>query len=242
MKKNDLHVLYSKQSASVFTLAAIGLTVSSALVFLTSAVSDMNTVASVIFQFFSVAFMIFAYVMTVKGFSFVNKECRLDEKNEYYYFGKNMMIFSVLSVVLSVIFEIIAFVLYVMLSVYKDADSLSAADTAAASNIKVLASVVVIAVQLVSIAMPYIFYMWHIHKTGKKDNRLTSLSLVTMLLMVVQSAIVILNAVYSMRGAETGFLSSFAEILKVIEYLMLTVFFIYQKKSLAPTAELKIEE
>ena len=60
MKKNDLHVLYSKQSASVFTLAAIGLTVSSALVFLTSAVSDMNTVASVIFQFFCRAVLHFA--------------------------------------------------------------------------------------------------------------------------------------------------------------------------------------
>ena len=242
MKKTDLHSQYTNQSATIFTSAAIGLTVSSALVFLTSSVSDLNTVAGVIFQVISIGFMIFAYVMSIKGFTVIDKTCRLDEKNEHYYFGRNLKVFSILSVVLSVVFEIIAFALFAMLSVYKEAGKLSADDAAAAATLKVLASIVVIAAQLVSIAMPYIFYMWHIHKTAEKGNKLASFSLIAMLIMAVQSAIVILNAVYSMRGGDTAFLSSFAEILKVIEYLVLTVFFVFQKKSLVPAPELKIEE
>ena len=66
MKKTDLHSQYTNQSATIFTSAAIGLTVSSALVFLTSSVSNLNTVAGVIFQVVSIGFMIFAYVSRIR--------------------------------------------------------------------------------------------------------------------------------------------------------------------------------
>lgn len=243
MKKDELVRQIDTKATSVFITASVGLTAASALVYFTNAASGMNGIVKVIFQAASIAFMVFAYVMTVKGFSAVNKSCKLNEKNEYYYFGKNMTIFSILSIILSIIAEIIVFMLYIMLSVYKnDAENLTPDDTAAAGNLRIITSIVVIAAQLVSIAMPYIFYMWHIHKISPKADRVGNFALFTMFVMIVQSAIVVLNSAYSIKGGDTSFLSSFAEILKVIEYLVLTVFFVFRKKSLAPVSELKIEE
>lgn len=242
MKKKDLVIRLDSQATGIFAVSAVGLTSSAVLVYLTSAISSMNSVVSVIFQAVSVAFMIFAYVMTVKGFTVVNKACKLSETNEYYYFGRNMTVFSILSIVLSVIFEVAAFVLYMMLSMYSDAQALTPEDMTAAGNLRTITAIVVIAAQLVSISMPYIFYMWHIHKLVDKSDRIGTFALFTMFVMLVQTGIVILNSVYSVRGGDTSFLSSFAEILKVIEYLNLAIFFAVRKKKLQPVNELRIEE
>lgn len=242
MKKEELVKQIEFKAASIFVSASVGLAVASALAYITSAVSSINDIVQMIFQILSVAFMIFAYVMTVKGFSSVNKSCKLSEANENYYFGKNMMIFSILSIVLSIVLEIVAFMLYMMLSVYKNAESLTPQEVAAAGNLKIITAVVVIAVQLVSVSMPYIFYMWNIHKTTPKTNSIDSFALFTMFVMIVRTAIGILNAIYSIKGGDTSFLSSFAEILKVAQYLLLTVFFVVRRKSLVTVNELKIEE
>lgn len=243
MKKDALMLQHNTKATSMFITASVGLTASSVLVFIANTASQMNGVVSAVFQVISTVFMIFAYVMTVRGFVSVDKAYRLDEKSEYYYFGKNMTIFSILSIVLSVIAEIVLFILYIMLSVYKnDADVLTPDDMAAAGNLRVITSIIVIVAQLVTIAMPYIFYMWHIHKNAAKSDKMGSFALFTMFVMIVQSAIVILNSAYSIKGGDTSFLSSFAEILKVVEYLVLTLFFVFRKKSLVPVSELKIEE
>lgn len=242
MKKNDLVIGLDSKATGIFTSAAVGLTASAVLVYLTSAINNINSVVNAVFQAVSVVFMIFAYVMTVKGFRTVDKSCRLSEKNEHYYFGRNMTVFAILSVVLSVIFELVASVLYMMLSAYKNADVLTPADTAAAGNLRTIASIAVIAAQLVSISMPYIFYMWHIHKFAPKADKTATFALLAMFVMIVQTSIVVLNSVYSIRGGDTSFLSSFAEILKVVEYLVLAVFFVVRKKSLVSVNELEVEE
>ena len=242
MKKVEIAKQFDFNATTVFLAASVALASSAALTYIVSALGSMNSTVKMIFQIMSVVFMIFAYVMTVKGFSVVNKACKLSEANENYYMGKNLMIFSIVSIVLSIILEIVAFVFYMMLYSYQQAESLTPADLEAANNVKIITAIVVIAAQLVSIAMPYIFYLWRIHNITPKTDSINNFALLTMFIMIVQLAIGILNSVYSIKGGDTSFLASFTEILKVVEYLVLVLFFALRRKCLVTVNEVTIEE
>ena len=242
MKKVEIAKQYDYNATSIFIAAAVALASSSLLTYIVSDVENMNSIVKVVFQVFTVIFMVIAYIMTVKGFSIVNKACKLSEANENYYMGKNLMIFSIVSIVLSIILEIVVFVFYMLISGYQQSENLTPSDISALKNIKILTGIVVIAALLVSIAMPYIFYLWKIHKITPKTNSINNFALLTMFVMIVQIAISILNSVYSLRGSDVSFLSNFAEISKIIEYVILVLFFILRRKTLAGVNEVKIEE
>lgn len=242
MKKIEIAKQYDYNATTIFIAAAVALASSSLLTYIVSSVENMNSVAKVVFQVFVIIFMIIAYIMTVKGFSVVNKACKLSEANENYYMGKNLMIFSIVSIVLSIVFEIIVFIFYMMIAGYQQTENLTDADLNAQKNIKILTGIVVIAALLVSIAMPYICYLWKIHKITPKTNSINNFALLTMFIMIVQIAISVLNSVYSLRGGDVSFLSKFAEISKIIEYIVLVLFFVLRRRTLVSVNEVKIEE
>lgn len=237
MKKSEIARQYDEKATLLFIAAAAVLTLNSLLNNLLSAISAPKTLNYVV-QFFTVVFILFAYVVTIKGFGYVNKACKLSEENENFYMGKNLMIFSVLSLILTMIFEMIILVLYLILYKYTSAESLTQADLQAANNVKVLTAIMLIAAQLTAIAVPYIFYLWRIHKNTPKTDSINNFALLTMLVLIVQLAIGILNALYTIKGAQTSFLSHFSDILLTGKYAVLLLFFIARRKSLsAPSAE-----
>lgn len=242
MKKVEIAKQFDYNATTIFIASSVALAAAAVLTYMVSAFENMNSISKIIFQILSVIFMIFAYIMTVRGFSFVNKACKLSEANENYYLGKNLMIFSILSIILSVILEIVALVFYMMLYSYQQTESLTPSDVEAANNVRIITAIVVIAAQLVSIAMPYIFYLWRIHKITPKSDSANSFALLTMFIMIVQIAIGILNSLYSIKGGDTSFLSSFTEILKVVEYLVLVIFFAVRRKGLKTVKAVMIEE
>lgn len=242
MKKIEMAKQYDYNATTVFVTAAIALSVSSLLNYIVSVISSINSTVEIICQILVFAFMIFAYVMTIKGFSFVNKACKVSESNENYYLGKNLTVFSVLSLILSAILEIVALVFYMLIYSYQQTDELSADDLSALNNIRIITAIVVIAVQFVSIAVPYIFYLWKIHKILPKTDSANSFALFTMFVMIVQIAIAVLNSLYGIKGSDTSFLSSFTEILKVIEYLVLFAFFFTRRKGLAAAKSETVEK
>ncbi len=240
MKKSEIARQFDLSSANTFAAAYVAFTSSSFLTFLTSVLANMNSIARAVFQIITIIFMIFAYVMTVKGFSLVNKACRLSETNEYFYLGRNLKIASIACVILSVLAEIAAFAFYIILYGYTEYNN-SFADPTAANNIKIITAVVVIIAQLVSISVPYAFYLFKIHKITPKSDRINSVALLGVMLIAVQITIGILNAVYSVNGGSTVFLSRFTEILKILSDVVLLVFFFMRKSRLSVSDEVKIE-
>lgn len=236
MKKSEIARQYDEKATLLFIAAAAALTINSLLNNILSAFSVPKAFNYVI-QFLTVVFILFAYAVTIKGFGFVNKACKLSETNENFYMGKNLMVFSVLSLVFTMIFELIILVLYLILYKYSSAESLTPADLQAANNIKVLTAIMLIAAQLTAIAVPYIFYLWRIHKNTPKSDSINNFALLTMLVLIVQLAIGILNALYTIKGAQTSFLSHFSDILLTGKYAVLLLFFIARRKSLLAAAE-----
>lgn len=238
MKKSEIARQYDEKATMLFVAAAAVLTLNSLLNNLLSAFSKVPKTLNYIVLFFTVVFILFAYVVTIKGFGYVNKACKLSEENENFYMGKNLMVFSVLSLIFTVIFELILLVLSLILSKYKEAaESLTPADIKAANNVKILTAIVLIAVQLTAIAVPYIFYLWRIHKNTPKSDSINNFALLTMLVLIVHLAIGILNALYTIKGAQTSFLLHFSDILLTVKYAVLLLFFITRRKSLLAAAE-----
>lgn len=232
MKKSEIARQYDEKATLLFIAAAAVLTLNALLNNLLSAFSTVPKGLYSVVQFLTLLFILFAYVVTIKGFSYVNKACKLSEENENFYMGKNLMVFSVLSFIFTVIFELIILVLYFILYKYKTAESLTQADLQAANNVKILTAIVLIAAQLTAIAVPYIFYLWRIHKNTPKIDSINNFALLTMLVLIVQLAIGILNALYTIKGAQTSFLSHFSDILLTVKYAVLLLFFIARRKSL----------
>lgn len=235
MKKIEIALGLDYKATSFFITAAVAFSANSLLNNMMSAF-EMPTVAEAISLVFVIAFSIFGYVMTVRGFSNVNKACKLCEKNENYYMGKNLMIFSVICIILTYILSIVALVFSVFLSQYNAAAGLTASDVQARNNLVVLTALVNILMQFFAIATPYIFYLWRIHKVTPKKDKINTFALLTMMIMIVHLVIGILNSIYSIKDGANNFLPGFSGILNTVKYVVLLVFFTVRRQCIVPTS------
>lgn len=236
MKKSEIVRQNDLQATTIFVAAAIGLFANSVLSGLQS-IMNISSGILLFIQLVALACLIFANVMTIKGFGFVNKACKLSEENENYFFGKNLMIFSIISFILTLILTIAAWLFSQILNQYAVAPSLSLADISAANNLKIILAVILIAAQIVAISTPYIFYLWRIHKDTPKADSLNNFALLAMIVFIVHLAIGVLHSIYSINGGEIAFLASFSRILLIVKYLVLMLFFITRRKFLAAPPE-----
>ncbi len=231
MKKSEIAMQYEHRCTDMFIAASIALTTNAVLSLLINSVDNMPSAVTVISQLLAIAFTLFAYIITIKGFSVLDKACRLSEENENYYMGRNLKRLSIASFVLTLVMGFVAVMFNVMLSVYaNNADSLTEADKTAAMNLSIITAVVLILEQIVVISTVYIIYFWKIHKYTTKSNSINNFALLTMIVMLVQLVIGILSTVYTFRGSN-AFLNGFSSVLLIVKYILLLVFFILRRKS-----------
>lgn len=231
MKKSEIAKGLDLKATTFFIATVIALTVNSLLNSLTRSF-EMTTVAENIAATVVVVLGIFSYVMIVRGFVAVDKACKLSEKNENFYMGRNLTVFSVMCIIFSVILSIAALVFSVFISQYNAAEGLTLSDIQARNNILVITALINIVMQFFSISTPFIFYLWKIYKVAPKTDSTNNFALLTMIVLVVHLVIGILNSVYSVRGGENNFLPDFSSILNTIKFVVLLVFFMTRRKKL----------
>lgn len=236
MKKSEIMRQYDFNATTIFLAVSIALTSNALLTYLLASLSFPD-VLGYICRFISVAFTAFAYIMTIKGFSKVDKSCRLSEENVNYYMGRNIKRLSVVSLILTCIVGIAVLIFLSILNQYASSGNLSANEIEAANNIKIITAFLLMIYQIVAVSTPYIVYLWNIHKITPKTDSINNFALLTMIILVVQLAIGMLNSYYTIKGGETSFLADFSAILLVIKYVVLTLFFITRRKSIAAAAE-----
>ena len=232
MKKSEIAKGLDVKANSFFIAASVSLAVNSILSSLNRAFT-MGEAVETILAFVVVLFGIFSYFATIKGFVFVDKNCRISEKNEHFYMGRNLTVFSVLCILFTVVLSIVALVFSVFLAEYNKADGLTASDVQARNNVLIIIAIVNILMQLFAISSPFIFYLWKLFKFSQQNKLVSNIALFTMIVMLVHLVIGILNSVYSVRGSENSFLPDFSSILNSVKYVMLLVFFFMRKNSLA---------
>ncbi len=231
MKKSDIAKGLDIKASSIFIVTAIALVLNS----LVSNISRIDNIPSVIENICScvaIVSVVFYYIMLIKGFTIVNKACKLCEKNENYYMGRNLTIFSVICIILSVILTVLAMLFAYAVAQYNAAEMLTPSEIQSRNNIVAITAVINIAMQFFSVSTPFIFYLWKIYKLSAPNKLLNNLTLLTCLVLVVQLVIGILNSIYVVRGTGNNFLPDFTSILHTIKYVVLLVFFIYRKQYL----------
>lgn len=231
MKKSEIAKSLDLKATAIFMTTAIALVINSLVNNLIQAF-ELSAVAENIGLVVIIISSIFAYVMTVKGFSVVNKACKLSEKNENYYMGKNLTVFAVVCIVMSVILNIVAMVFSVSLAQYNYIQDLTAADIQARNNLFLVTALINIAMQFFAISTPYIFYLWKIYKITSESKAISNVSLLVVIVMVVHLVIGVLNAMYTVKGDGNAFLPGFSSVLSTIKYLVLFVFFMIRRKNL----------
>ena len=231
MKKSEIARQFDYKATSFLLTASIALTVNSVL---NNIVTNVELPAAVhtIFVGLVSLFAIFADIMTIKGFLTVNKSCKLSEDNQDYYMGKKLTIMTVLFVVLTIIFVFIGVFLSYLIAQYSVLETLTKEDETARMNIMILTAVVNILLQIVSISTPYIVYLWKLRSTIPAKDKLSDLALLTVIVMVVQLAIGILNSSYIAKNSHSTFLTSFSEILLTVKYIVLTAFLFLRRNSI----------
>lgn len=212
-----------------FLVAAISLVTSSVLSNLVNVFDNDSKAGMSIYVICSVVLVasgLLSFVMTIKGFGFINKSCKLNEKNENYYLGRNLQILSVVSVVISVALILGTSFLYVAAAQYSNLENATAADYQSYNNLLSIVAVVSIVMMIFDITFPYMIYLWKLHKSSGGDN----FALLTVIIMIVQIIIASLNSIYSARGSDNSFLSSFSVVLEVTEKLALMLFFLKRRQ------------
>ena len=228
MKKTEDARVLSIKSDSCFLAAAVALVTSSVMVNLAGVFGTETTAEFVMYVFCTVVMIaasLFTFVMTVKGFGLVKKSCMLDEKNVNYYLGRNLQRLSVATVLITVVLTLVTSFIFVLTSQYSTAEQLSSADYQAYNNLLNIVAVISIIMMIFDITLPYMIYLWKIHKSSGGDN----FALLTVIIMLVQIIIASLNSVYSVRGSDNSFLSSFSVILEVVEGIALMLFFLKRR-------------
>ena len=235
MKKSEIARQFDFKATSFLLTAVIALALNSIL---NSIVNnfDMNAVIEVVMAALVVLFAVFADVMTLKGFLVVNKSCKLSEENQNYYLGKKLTMLTVICIVIGAILSIVAIFFSVLLAQYEQASTLTSADEQARMNIMIITAIVNICLQLVAVSTPYIIYIWKLRASMSKNDRLSNFALLTVLVLIVQLAIGILNSMYIVKGTHSTFLASFSEILLTVKYLVLTLFFFARRKNIIESA------
>lgn len=236
MKKSEIAKGHDIKATSVFIATVTALSVNSLLNNFTRAF-DMPAIVEKLVAFVVIVFSLFSYVMLVRGFVFVDKACRLSEKNENFYMGRNLTVFSVACIILYAVLSIVALVFSMFIAEYNAAEGLTASDVQARSNILVITALVNISMQIFAISTPFIFYLWKIYRFATEDKMISNFALLSMIVMIVHLVIGILNAVYSVRGAGNSFLPGFSSALNTVKYLVLLAFFMLRRKSLLSVPE-----
>lgn len=236
MKKSEIAKGLDLKATSVFIATVTALAVNSFLNSFTRAF-DMSAIAERIVAIFVIIFSLFSYVMIVRGFVTVDKACKLSEKNENFYMGRNLTVISVACIIFYVILSIAALVFSMFIAQYNAADGLTASDVQARNNILVITALVNIAMQIFAVSTPFIFYLWKIYKLARENKIISNFALLSMIVLVVHLVISILNAVYSIRGGGNSFLPGFSSALNTVKYLVLLAFFMVRRKSLLSMPE-----
>lgn len=238
MKKSEIASGLDSKANAFFIAAAISLAANSILSNLARAF-DLGTAAETILAFIVVLFSIASYITTIKGFVFFDKTCRISEKNENYYAGRNLVVFTAICIIFTVILSIAALVFSMFLAEYNSADGLTASDVQARNNVLVIITIINVLMQFFAISTPYIFYVLNTYKFTNGNKTITNLALFTMIVMIVHLVIGILNSVYTVRGSDNNFLPGFTSILNSVKYIVLLVFFFIKKQntSTVETAE-----
>lgn len=238
MKKSEIAKGLDLKATGLLGLAAIAQTIISVLNNITRVAQFDNVVDTIVLVFVSVI-SIFAYVFIVKGFSTVNKACKISEKNENYYMGRNLTVFSIICIVLSIVFAFLAFGFSAIIAKYNTAEYLSQADIQARNNVLVLTSVISILMQVFSVSTVFIFYLWKVYKLTPAEEKISKFALLAVVVFVVHLVISSLNSVYAIRNQVNDFLPAFSSILNTLKYVLLTLFFVKRKTYLE---KIKTEE
>lgn len=232
MKKSEIARQFDYKAATFLLTAAIALTLNSILNNIVTNV-DVSVVMNVILTAFVMLFAVFADIMTIKGFIVVNKSCKLSEDNQNYYLGKKLTVMTVVFIVVGIILTLIALFMSILIAQYEQLDVLTAEDETARMNMMILTAIVNIALQFVAISTPFIIYIWKLRGTMPAKDKLSNFALLTVLVLIVQLAIGILNSMYIAKSTHSTFLTSFSEILLTVKYLVLTLFLFARRKSIA---------
>lgn len=232
MKKSEIARQFDYKATTFLLTAAIALTLNSILNNIVTNV-DVSVVMNVILTAFVMIFAVFADIMTIKGFIVVNKSCKLSEDNQNYYLGKKLTVMTVVFIVVGIILTLIALFMSILIAQYEQLDVLTAEDETARMNMMILTAIVNIALQFVAISTPFIIYIWKLRGTMPSKDKLSNFALLTVLVLIVQLAIGILNSMYIAKSTHSTFLTSFSEILLTVKYLVLTLFLFARRKSIA---------
>lgn len=231
MKKSEIAKGLDLKATAVFIATVTALAVNSILNNFTR-VLEMPAIAEAITAVFVVIFSLFSCVMLIRGFVTVDKNCRLSEKNENFYMGRNLTVFSVVCIVFTILLFVAALIFSMFIAEYNAAEGLTASDVQARNNILLLTAIVNIAMQFFAISTPFIFYLWKIYKIENENKTISNFALLTMIVMIVHLVIGVLNAVYSVRGGGNSFLPGFSSVLNTVKLVVLLVFFMVKRKAL----------
>lgn len=243
LKKSEIIRQYDLKATVIFISAAAALFANAVFTAIQSIVNISNNTFGLLLLLIAAACMIFANIITIKGFKYVDKACRLCEENENYFLGRNLMVFSVLSFILTIVLTFVSLFFNLILVQYQNAPGLTTADLAAQHNITIVLAMVLIVLQIVTVSTPYIFYLWRIHKSTPKTDSINNFALLTMMIMIVQLCIGILSSCYSIMGKQISFLAGFASVLLVVKYLVLALFFIARRKTIvSPRSDAEVND
>ena len=231
MRKSEIAKGLDLKATQIFIAAATALVANSLINNLTR-LPDMPAVAQTVGAAFVVVTSIFAYVMQIRGFVTVDKACKLCEKNENYYMGKNLTVFAVVCIIIGVMLSIAALVFSMFIAQYNAADGLTQSDLQARNNIVLITAIINIAMQFFAVSTPFIFYLWRIYKLTPASDRINKIALLTLIVLVLHLAIGVLNSVYSVKSSDNSFLPTFSSVLNTLKYLVLMIFFMARKQSL----------
>lgn len=231
MKKSEIARQFDYKATTFLLTASIALTLNTILNNIVNNVDVPVVLNSVLAGIVSI-FAFFADIMTIRGFLTVNKSCKLSEDNQNYYLGKKLTVMTVVFIVVGVILTFIAIAMSVLVAQYDQLETLTYEDETARMNMLILTTIVNIVLQFVAISTPYIVYVWKLRSTIPAKDKLYNFALITVIVMVVQLAIGILNSTYILRNSDSTFLTAFSEILATVKYLVLTVFLFLRRNSI----------
>lgn len=232
MKKSEIARQFDFKATSCLLSASVALTLNSLFNYIVNNF-EINVVLNAVFAGLVAVFAIFADIMTIKGFLTVNKSCKLSEENQNYYFGRKLTVLTVALIVVGLILTFVAIFMSVLIAQYEQLEVLTAADEKARMNILILTTVVNILLQLAAISTPYIVYVWKLRSLISPKDKLSNMALFTVIIMIVQLAIGILNSTYIVKNSPSTFLTSFSEILLIVKYVVLSVFIFLRRKRLS---------
>ncbi|MBR5233524.1 MAG: hypothetical protein IKW03_04870 [Clostridia bacterium] len=231
MKKSEIARQFDFNATSFLLIASFALTVNSVLNIFVSNL-NVNAVVNVILAVLVSASSILSYIMIFRGFIFVDKSCRLSEENQNYYMGRKLTMLTAGCIVTNFLFTIIAVFMSFLLSQYEQLPVLTPADETARMNIMIITAIINIIIQIASLSTPFIVYLWKLRASIPAKDKLSNIALLTVIIMVVQLVIGIMNSTYIAQNSHSTFLTTFSEILLIVKYVVLCVFLMLRRKNL----------